>query len=97
MTPEEERQVVEDAAREVLRYENRGGGRYHGRSAVEVVEEALPDDADPDDWSRLARRALRRARQLRGDEPRPKGCPPKTRRESDVPLFEERGGRFSPP
>lgn len=96
MTPEEERQVVEDAAREILRYEDRDGGRYHGRSAVEVVEEAL-DDADLDEWCRLARRALRRARQLRGEEPRPKGCPPKTRRESEVPVFEERSGRFSPP
>lgn len=38
---------VKEAARAILAYEDRDEGAWRGRTALEVVEEALPEDADP--------------------------------------------------
>lgn len=93
MTPGEEGELVEEAARAILAYEARDGGAWRGRTALQVVEEALPEDAGLGDVLRVARRAVRRARELRGDPPRREGRAEGSRTESTLPLYGSDGGR----
>lgn len=66
MTPEQERRVVEKAARQILAFEDHPGGQegFPGTSALDVLEAATGGFGD--DTARLARLALDRARELRG-------------------------------
>lgn len=91
MTDEEA--VVERAARLVLRYRDSEEGEYRGTTADEVLREVAED---LDEWVRLARRALRRVREIRGEE-RVEGVPPRARKESALePVSSPGPGRTRP-
>lgn len=100
MTPEQERRVVEEAARRILARErwspDRLGYGFEG-SADQAIEDALPDDADLAAWAELARRAMRRARELRGEKRRSGPPEPKNISGGGVPFYEHRAdGSFGP-
>lgn len=74
MTPEGET-AVERAARAIVRQRTRGDTSPQGVRGP-AAEEILDDVADDvEDWCRLARLALDRARELLGEDPEPEGAP----------------------
>lgn len=81
-------QVVEEAARAINRWREAQAEEYRRNVEVEATASEIIDEATETDreWAQLCRKALRRARELRGEDPNPgpEGVAPKYRTESNL-------------
>lgn len=93
MTKEEERRVVEEAAERIveLRREDRRYVKARDRvTPAQIIQDALGPGAPVERWAALARRAVRRARELRG---RPRSEPSPDRGTRAAREYHARWGR----
>lgn len=89
----EEQALVERAARAIIRCAE-SDGPYRGTSAEKIIDEAAGEDLD--EWCRLARKAQRRAREIREETIR-EGIPPRKRITSSIePVYSPGAARTQP-